>query len=87
MESGSRSVDHFLGMRACKSYGQALHPLLGVLAVLGLEHKGLVRREDLECLGDVAAATPDGTHAPDLTHFNGLCLLVVLQASVGKVCP
>lgn len=35
---------------------EALHPLLGVLAVLGLQDQGLVSREYLEGFGDVARA-------------------------------
>lgn len=44
---------------------EALHPLLGVLAVLGLEDERLVAGEDLERLGDVARAAGD-LHRTDL---------------------
>lgn len=76
------SVSNLLGVWASQGNGQALHPLLSVLTVLGLQHKGLVRSEDLEGFGDVATTAPNWANTPDLAHFNGLYFLVILQAPV-----
>lgn len=65
---------------------ETLHPLLRVLPILGLEDEGLVSREDLEGLGDVAG-TPGYFHRPYLVYVDAFtptlqrCVLIYLLAS------
>lgn len=73
-------LDGVLGrMRSGDGNGQALHPLLGVPAILGLEHVRLVVCEHLECLGDGPGATAaHRLDAPDLTDVDRMDLLFVI---------
>lgn len=74
---------HLLGVGVCDHDAQALHPLLGVLAVLRLEYERLVvAGEDLERLRNVAGAARH-LHRPDLVHVYALA--AALKKSVKTV--
>ena len=64
-------------MGVSKSDGQALHPLLGVLAVFWLEDQRLVSGENFERFGDVAGA-PTNFDAANLVHLYRRNIFVVL---------
>ena len=53
-------------------HGEALHPLLRIGAVLGLQDKGAVVGEDLEGLGNVAPPLPRHLHRTDGAHVQRL---------------
>ena len=75
----------YLGV--CHGHREALHPLLGLGGVLGLQNESLVCSEDLKGLGDVPAALDvDTADAADIDREDALLLSFVLvsKASPGE---
>ena len=67
----------YLGV--CHGHREALHPLLGLGGVLGLQNESLVCSEDLKGLGDVPAALDvDAADAADVNGEDSLLLGLVL---------
>ena len=64
------TIPGFPSLAVGLGYREALHPLLGVGAVFGLQNvRLLVSREDLEGLGNVPSTLPGDLDAPDGAHI------------------